>query len=141
MRHERAAQEEDAREVRVENLVPLGEGEVRDGLADVDARVVDEDGQLAEARQHILPQLLHLRLARHVHLIHLRLRPAVAAGGLNFREELRVAGDEGEPRARVGEGESHRLAQALARAGDEGGLAGEFFISAHEAGRMLGKSR
>ena len=90
VRHEGAAEEEDARQVRVEYLMPLGERELGDGLADVDARVVDEDGRRAEAGEHRLPQLLHLRLARHVHLVNFRLGSALPADGLDFGEQRHV---------------------------------------------------
>src|SRR5207247_8228623 len=43
------AREEGAGQVDVDDLAPLGEGEVLDGLADVHASVVDEDVEPAEA--------------------------------------------------------------------------------------------
>jgi len=57
--------------------VPLLESEALRRLSDVDARVVDEHVETAEAGQGSLDEGLHRGLVVHIHLDGLRLRPQV----------------------------------------------------------------
>ena len=123
MRDEGAAEEEDAGDVGVIDSAPFFEAEFVYRFSDVDAGVVDENVDAAEAREDAVAKFGDGGFVGDVGL---------EAGGLgtggfdelgNIGHGGFVAGGEGDVDAFSGEGEGHGFTEAAAASGDDGGFA------------------
>ena len=117
--------EEGAAQIGVEHQVPVVPGDVERGLAHVAAGVVDQDVNLAERRSGCFRHVADAGLVADIE----RERERAAAEGFDLglegRQVGRIAAGDDQVGARAGEGAREILAEAAARAGDDGDLAGE----------------
>src|SRR5689334_5643672 len=119
MRHEFPAHQEHTRQIRIENALPFGEGEIYEVFSEIDSRVVDENLELAEPLGNIGLQSLDLRFIFHVGKKHVRF----AAGAFNFALYILqlafVARYQSDGCSRLAQRQSHRLSESFTCASNE----------------------
>jgi hypothetical protein len=139
-RQHRPVGEIGAAQVRVDDLVPLGAGELRDGAqgrsgGTQDARGMDQDVDAAVPFQRGRGHARHVALAADVERQHQgHLGAGLDDRGRGFRETARVAADQHRHRTGMGERDAGVAADAAARPGDDRdptgqGAAGDHFAS------------